>query len=85
MGINLVVDPRGSRDGEGKIETRPGMQYVAPLWHCSFAKDKTLAQCLTLLRKNPGKVVDSLPETEFRGSDSNQEPLAQACWCGVQE
>jgi len=49
MGINLVVDPRGSRDGERKIETRPGMQYVPPLGHCSFAKDKTLAQCLTAM------------------------------------
>jgi hypothetical protein len=59
MGINIVVDLRGSRDGERKIETRLGMQYVAPLWNCSFAKDKTLAQFLTLLRKNPRRVVDT--------------------------
>ena len=54
-----MVDLRGWRDGERKIETRLGMQYVAPLWNCWFAKDKTLAQFLTLLRKNPRKVVDT--------------------------
>jgi hypothetical protein len=60
MRINIVVDVRGSRDGERKIETRLGMQYVAPLWHCwGFAKDKTFTQFFTLLRKNPRKVVDT--------------------------
>ena len=43
MGINIVVDLLGSREGERKIETRLGVQYVAPLWNCWFAKDKILA------------------------------------------
>src|SRR5260370_15883394 len=57
MGINIVVDLRGSRDSERKIVTHLGMQYVALPWHCSFPKDKVFAQFLTLLRDNPGKKV----------------------------
>src|SRR6202165_5352859 len=57
MGVNIVVDLRGSRDGERKIVTHLGMQYVAMPWQCSFPKDKTFAQFLTLLRQNPGKKV----------------------------
>jgi protein tyrosine/serine phosphatase len=57
MGINIVVDLRGSRDSERKIVTHLGMQYVAIPWHCSFPKDKIFAQFLTLLRKNPGKKI----------------------------
>ena len=44
MGINIVIDLRGSRDSERKIVTHLGMQYVALPWHCSFPKDKTFAQ-----------------------------------------
>jgi tyrosine-protein phosphatase SIW14 len=57
MGIDIVVDLRGSRDSERKIVTRLGMQYVPLPWHCWFPRDKTFAQFLTLLRKNPGKKV----------------------------
>jgi hypothetical protein len=57
MGVNIVVDLRGSRDSERKIVTHLGMQYVALPWHCWFPKDKTFAQFLTLLRKNPGKKI----------------------------
>ena len=57
MGINIVVDLRGSRDSERKIVTRLGMQYVPLPWRCPFPKDKTFAQFLTLLRKNPGKKI----------------------------
>jgi tyrosine-protein phosphatase SIW14 len=57
MGINIVVDLRGSRDSERKIVTHLGMQYVPMPWQCSFPKDKTFAQFLTLLRQNPGKKV----------------------------
>jgi tyrosine-protein phosphatase SIW14 len=56
-GINIVVDLRGSRDSERKIVTDLGMQYVALPWRCSFPKDKTFAEFLTLLRKNPGKKI----------------------------
>lgn len=57
MGINMVVDLRGSRDSERRIVTGLGMQYVAIPWRCSFPKDKVFAQFLTLLRKNPGKKI----------------------------
>ena len=57
MGINIVVDLRGSRDSERKIVTHLGMQYVALPWHCSFPKDKIFAQFLALLRKNPDKKI----------------------------
>ena len=57
LGINIVVDLRGSRASERKIVTHLGMQYVALPWHCSFPKDKVFAQFLKLLRNNPGKKV----------------------------
>jgi tyrosine-protein phosphatase SIW14 len=57
MGINIVVDLRGSRDSERKVVTHLGMRYVAMPWKCSFPKDKTFAQFLTLLRQNPDKKV----------------------------
>ena len=57
MGVNMVVDLRGSRDSERKIVTHLGMQYVALPWHCWFPKDEIFAQFLTLLRKNPGKKI----------------------------
>ena len=57
MGVNIVVDLRGSRDSERKIVTHLGMQYVALPWHCSFPKDKTFAQFLRLVRKNRGKKI----------------------------
>ena len=57
MGVNIVVDLRGSRDSERKIVTHLGMQYVALPWHCWFPKDEIFAQFLTLVRKNPGKKI----------------------------
>jgi tyrosine-protein phosphatase SIW14 len=57
MGINIVIDLRGSRESERKIVTDLGMQYVALPWQCSFPKDKTFVRFLTLLRENPGKKV----------------------------
>ena len=57
MGVNFVVDLRGDRDSERKIVTGLGMEYVPMRWECSFPKDKTFAEFLTLLRKNPGKKV----------------------------
>src|SRR6267154_4121627 len=53
MGINIVVDLRGSRDSERKIVTHLGMQYGALPWRCSFPKDKIFVQFLILLRNNP--------------------------------
>jgi hypothetical protein len=59
MGINIVVDLRGSRDSERKTVTHLGMQYVALPWECSFPKDRIFAEFLMLLRKNPGKKISS--------------------------
>jgi tyrosine-protein phosphatase SIW14 len=57
MGINIVVDLRGSREGESERVAKLGMRYVAIPWHCPFPKDETFARFLTLLRQNPGKKV----------------------------
>jgi tyrosine-protein phosphatase SIW14 len=57
MGIQIVVDLRGDRKGERKEVASLGMQYVPMHWECSFPKDKTFAEFLTLIRKNPGKKI----------------------------
>jgi protein tyrosine/serine phosphatase len=57
MGIQIVVDLRGNRKGELKEVTSLGMQYVPMHWECSFPKDKTFAEFLALIRKNPGKKI----------------------------
>jgi Dual specificity phosphatase, catalytic domain len=57
MGIQIVVDLRGDRDGERKEVTSLGMLYVPMHWQCSFPKDKIFARFLTLIRKNPGKKI----------------------------
>jgi tyrosine-protein phosphatase SIW14 len=57
MGINIVVDLRGSRQSESEQVTKLGMQYISIPWHCPFPKDDAFARFLTLLRQNPGKKV----------------------------
>jgi tyrosine-protein phosphatase SIW14 len=57
MGIDIVVDLRGSRETERDRVTKLGMQYVAIPWRCPFPRDEVLARFLTLLRQNPGKKV----------------------------
>jgi hypothetical protein len=57
MGVNIVVDLRGSRNSERNTVTPLGVQYVALPWECSFPKDRVFAEFFTLLRKNPGKRV----------------------------
>jgi hypothetical protein len=57
MGIDIVVDLRGSRDSERRIVTRLGMRYVPLHWQCFSPRDEHFAQFLTLLRENPGKKV----------------------------
>jgi protein tyrosine/serine phosphatase len=57
MGIQIVVDLRGDRDGERAEVTSLGMQYVPMHWQCSFPKDRIFADFLTLIRKNPGKKI----------------------------
>src|SRR6202790_4655575 len=50
MGIQIVVDLRGDRDGERKEVTSLGMQYIPMDWQCSFPKDRIFADFLTLIR-----------------------------------
>jgi protein tyrosine phosphatase (PTP) superfamily phosphohydrolase (DUF442 family) len=57
MGINIVVDLRGSRQGERERVNQLGMQYVPIPWHCPFPRDDAFARFLALLRQNPGKKV----------------------------
>lgn len=57
MGINIVVDLRGSRESERQFVTKLGMQYVALPWRCFHPRDEPFARFLTLLRENPGKKV----------------------------
>jgi tyrosine-protein phosphatase SIW14 len=57
LGINIVVDLRGSRESERQRVTKLGMQYVAIPWHCPFPRDDAFARFLTLLRQSPGKKV----------------------------
>jgi hypothetical protein len=57
MGINIVVDVRGSGPDERKQVTELGMQYVAIPWHCYNKKDTVFAEFLTLLRQNPDKKI----------------------------
>jgi len=57
LGINIVVDLRGSRESERERVNKLGMQYVAIPWHCPFPRDDAFASFLTLLRQNPGKKV----------------------------
>jgi protein tyrosine phosphatase (PTP) superfamily phosphohydrolase (DUF442 family) len=57
MGINIVVDLRGSRENERKRVTELGMQYVPIPWHCPFPRDDAFAGFLGLLRQNPGRKV----------------------------
>lgn len=57
LGIDIVVDLRGSRAGERRVVTGLGMRYVAIPWRCYSPRDEVFAQFLTLLRENPGKKV----------------------------
>lgn len=57
MGVNIVVDLRGSRESERRIVTHLGMRYVPIHWECSFPKDSLFAEFLTLVRENPGKKI----------------------------
>jgi hypothetical protein len=57
MGINIVVDLRGSRQSERRLVTRLGMRYVPLHWQCFSPRDEHFAKFLTLLRENPGKKV----------------------------
>ena len=57
MGIDIVIDLRGSRRHERDLVTKLGMRYEAMPWHCPRPKDKVFARFLLLLRQNPNKKV----------------------------
>jgi protein tyrosine/serine phosphatase len=57
LGIDIVVDLRGSRASERQLVTRLGMKYVALPWRCYSPRDEHFAKFLTLLRDNPDKKV----------------------------
>ncbi len=57
LGINIVVDLRGSREDERERVNKLGMQYVPIPWHCPFPHDDVFARFLTLLRQNPTQKV----------------------------
>jgi tyrosine-protein phosphatase SIW14 len=57
LGVNIVVDLRGSRASERALVNGLGMEYVAIPWHCYDPRDEHFAQFLKLLRDNPGKKV----------------------------
>ena len=57
MGINIVVDLRGSRESERRLVTGLGMRYAPLQWQCFSPRDEHFAKFLTLLRENPGKKV----------------------------
>ena len=57
MGVGIVVDLRGDRDGEREQVTKLGMQYIAIPSHCAHMTDDGVARFLTILRDNPDKKV----------------------------
>lgn len=57
MGVNIVVDLRGTRENERERVTKLGMEYMSIPWHCPFPRDDVFARFLALLRQNPGKKV----------------------------
>ena len=57
MGIAIVVDLRGSRDGERRLVTELGMKYVPLSWRCYHPRDEAFARFLMLIRENPGKRI----------------------------
>ncbi len=57
LGIDIVVDLRGSRDSERRIVTGLGMKYVPMPWRCFSPRDEHFARFLLLLRDNPDKKI----------------------------
>lgn len=57
MGIAIVVDLRGSRDGERRLVTDLGMRYVPLSWRCYHPRDEAFARFLMLIRENTGKKI----------------------------
>ena len=57
MGVNIVVDLRGSRNSERTEVAKLGMVYVPIPWHCPFPKDQAFARFLALVKANPDKKI----------------------------
>lgn len=57
MGVKIVIDLRGERKNEREFVNSLGMSYIPMGWECSFPKDKTFADFLTLIVDNPGAKI----------------------------
>ena len=57
LGIDIVVDLRGSRSSERRSVTALGMTYVPLPWRCYSPHDEHFARFLALLRENPDRKV----------------------------
>lgn len=57
LGVKIVIDLRGNRKSERKFVNSLGMSYIPMGWECSFPKDKTFADFLTLILDNPGTKI----------------------------
>ena len=57
MGITVVIDLKGDRDGERGEVTKLGMRYISIPSQCSHMTDDGVAKFLSILRENPDKKV----------------------------
>jgi len=57
LGINIVVDMRGTNKEEEATVTKLGMEYIAIPSHCPFPSDAPFAKFLRVIRENPDKKV----------------------------
>jgi tyrosine-protein phosphatase SIW14 len=84
MGVNIVVDVRGSRASERRLVTSLGMRYVPLHWQCFSPRDEHFAQFLALLRENPGKkvFVHCRVGDDRTGMDIAAYRIAEQGWTG---
>jgi tyrosine-protein phosphatase SIW14 len=57
LGVDLVIDLRGTNQKERRQVHALGMRYMAIPWHCPFPHDKTFARFLKIMRENRNKKV----------------------------
>lgn len=58
MGVNIIIDMRGSKSSHEEVAVRKlGMQYIAIPWHCPFPSDAVFARFLKVIQENPKKKV----------------------------
>lgn len=57
LGVDVVVDMRGTNQSEEAAVTKLGMEYVAIPSHCPFPTDEPWARFLRVIRENPDKKI----------------------------